>query len=56
MRSYLLTVELLVFVQEVVFSAHSLKPILHFLFYEIYCIGFYVDVFDPLLFEFCARW
>jgi hypothetical protein len=28
----------------------------HFLFYEVHCIWFYVDVFNPLGLEFCARW
>ena len=42
------------FVQKIASSTYAFKGIFQFLFYEIYCIRFYVEVFDPLRLEFCA--
>jgi hypothetical protein len=35
--------------------AHIFKVFPHFLLYEIQCLWFYVEVFDPLLFEVRTR-
>lgn len=42
-------------VQKVISYADGFKAILHFVFYQIECIPFYADVFDPLEGEFCAE-
>ena len=55
MRSHLviLGTALLVSVQEIVFCSNGFKAISHFLFYQVQCIWFYVDIFDTL--EGCAK-
>ena len=58
MMSHLLTVDLSSYtecsVQEVVsfVKAFDISP--HFLFYQVQCVWFCVEVFDPLELEFCA--
>ena len=42
-------------VQKVVSYANVFKAIPYFLFYDVPCVWFYVEVFDPLGLEFCAE-
>ena len=51
---HLSTCTTIVSVQEDVSSANVSKTIPHFLFYQVQCIWFYVEVFDPFGLEFCA--
>jgi hypothetical protein len=34
--------------------ANAFKAIPYFLLYQVHCIWFYVEVFDPFVLEFCA--
>lgn len=42
------------FVHEVLFCANSSKAIPYFLLYQVLCILFYIDAFDPFELKFCA--
>ena len=60
MRSYVLVVDFSDYTVcqysalEVVSFDNEFKPVSHFLFYEVHCTWFYLEVFDPFGVEFCA--
>ena len=43
------------FVQEVIPWAYACKALPHFLFCQVQCVWFYVEVFDSLGLDFCTR-
>ena len=43
------------FVQEVISWAYACKALPHFLFCQVQCVWFYVEVFDSLGLDFCTR-